>query len=104
MTTKTSLSSYPSTNTMHELKCNNCGGRWHCTCGSMKLHQDSPDLNQCPKCLSRFTSPDPLCHVCGRQFCQHKGNLVKLNEKPWSKQNPEEWEKTRRFLMELTKP
>ena len=49
MTTSFSIANGDS-DVLHELKCNNCGGRWSCTCGSMRLHEDSADLNRCPLC------------------------------------------------------
>ena len=56
---KTRIGSYYSTDVLHELRCSNCGGVWHCACGSMALHRDSPDLNRCPLCSA-------LCKHCGQ--------------------------------------
>lgn len=56
---KTRIGSYSSTDVLHELHCSNCGGKWHCACGSMSLHRDSRDLNHCPMCSA-------LCKHCGQ--------------------------------------
>lgn len=53
----------------------------------------------CAHC--RWTSPDPLCHVCGKQFCEHRSNVPKIPPPMVKPVDPAAWEATRKYLMDL---